>query len=34
MINKLGIVETIDNAIKQDKNERKVTIGEAPDLGH
>ena len=29
MIDKLGIVETIDNAIKQDKNERKVTIGEA-----
>jgi len=29
MIDELGIVETIDNAIKQDKNERKVTIGEA-----
>jgi transposase len=29
MIDELGIVETIDNSIKQDKNERKVTIGEA-----
>ena len=29
MIDELGIVETIDNAIKQDKNERKVSIGEA-----
>ena len=29
MIDELGIVESIDNAIKQDKNERKVTIGEA-----
>ncbi len=29
MIDELGIVESIDNAIKQDKKERKVTIGEA-----
>ena len=29
MIDELGIVETIDNTIKQDKNEKKVTIGEA-----
>ena len=29
MIDELGIVETIDNAIKQDKSERKVSIGEA-----
>jgi transposase len=29
MIDELGIVETIDKAIKQDKNERKVSIGEA-----
>ncbi len=29
MIDELGIVESIDNAIEQDKNERKVTIGEA-----
>ncbi len=29
MIDELGIVDTIDNAIKQDKNERRVTIGEA-----
>jgi len=29
MIDELGIVESIDNAIKQDKDERKVTIGEA-----
>jgi transposase len=29
MIDELGIVESIDKAIKQDKNERKVTIGEA-----
>jgi len=29
MIDELGIVETIDNAIKQDKKERKVSIGEA-----
>ena len=28
MIDELGIVKTIDNSIKQDKNERKVTIGE------
>ena len=28
MIDELGIVESIDNAIEQDKNERKVTIGE------
>jgi len=29
MIDELGIVESIDNAIKQDKKERKVTIGES-----
>ena len=29
MIDELGIVESIDNSIKQDKNERKVTVGEA-----
>ena len=29
MIDELGIVESIDNAIEQDKNERKVTIGES-----
>ena len=29
MIDELGIVETIDKAIKQDRNERKVSIGEA-----
>ena len=29
MIDELGIVESIDNVIKQDKDERKVTIGEA-----
>ena len=29
MIDELGIVESIDKAIKQDKKERKVTIGEA-----
>jgi transposase len=29
MIDELGIVESIDNAIKQDKKERKVTVGEA-----
>ena len=29
MIDELGIVESIDNAIEQDKKERKVTIGEA-----
>jgi transposase len=29
MIDELGVVESIDNAINQDKNERKVTIGEA-----
>ncbi len=29
MIDELGIVESIDKTIKQDKKERKVTIGEA-----
>ncbi len=29
MIDELGIVESIDKAIKQDKKDRKVTIGEA-----
>ena len=31
MIDELGIVESIDNAIKQDKKERKVTLGRALD---